>query len=62
MNPVGITKLIDAASRFAMEFPDFCKCIDFENSALDAKALKFMNEMRGEFISALKHIAEKGGF
>lgn len=31
----------------------FCKCIDFNHSALDAEAIRFMNEAPAEILEAL---------
>lgn len=36
----------------------FCNCIDFSKSALDAEAIRFMNEMPAKVIIALQHKCE----
>ncbi len=42
---------------FAEGWAHFCKCIDFGKSALDADAIRFMNEMPAE-IGKLFDVAE----
>lgn len=53
-------RLIAAAPDFAQASQDFidgwlhfCDCIDFGNSALDAEAIRFMNEVPGKIKQAL---------
>lgn len=43
---------------FIKGWKHFCDCIDFGRSALDAEAIRFMNEAPAEIIKALP---EKGG-
>lgn len=40
--------------RFIEEWPHFCKCIDFNTTNLDAKAIRFFNEVPGEIKTALE--------
>ena len=38
---------------FANGWKHFCDCIDFAKSALDAKAIRFMNEMPSAVVKGL---------
>lgn len=42
----------DPVERFQEEWSHFCDCINFEESFLDSRAVKFMNEIR-EYIEAI---------
>lgn len=46
--------LLAACKRFVEGWSHFCKCIDFGQSALDAEAIRFMNEVPGEIEQAAK--------
>lgn len=41
-------EMLEAANNFVEGWLHFCKCIDFGKSNLDAKAIRFMNEVPGE--------------
>ena len=43
-----------AAKNFVEEWEYFCSHIDFGKSNLDAKAIRFMNEMPNQIISLIK--------
>ena len=42
------------SKEFAAGWIHFCDCIDFGRSALDADAIRFMNETPGKVVQALK--------
>lgn len=46
--------LIYACERFVKGWPNFCKRIDFNHSNLDAKAIRFFNEVPGEISRTLE--------
>jgi len=59
-NAEANARLIAAAPDFAQASKDFidgwehfCDCIDFGNSALDARAIQFMNEVPGKIQQAV---------
>lgn len=45
-------KLLSACDEFVDGWIHFCKCIDFGRSNLDAKAIRFMNEVPGKLEQA----------
>lgn len=51
--------LYKAAKEFIAGWPHFCKYINFEQSALDAKAIRFMNEVPSKIATGIAK-AEKG--
>lgn len=48
------TDLQKACEEFIAGWPHFLKCIDFNHSNLDAKAIRFFNEVPGKIQTALK--------
>ena len=56
----GIEMLIVAAGRFIKEWPNFVKCIDFNEANLNDEAINFFDEFPEEVLLALQTIA-KGG-
>ena len=44
---------------FADGWKHFCKCIDFRQSALDAEAIRFMNEMPAGVVKGLTPDSER---
>lgn len=53
-------ELVAACEDFAKGWPHFCNCIDFGKSALDADAIRWMNEAPGKIGAALAN-AKKAG-
>ena len=43
------------AKEFEADWKHFCDCIDFARSYLDADAIRFMNEVPGKIIEALRY-------
>ncbi len=51
--------LYETAKEFVAGWSHFCKCIDFGRSGLDAKAIRFMNEVPAKIAVGMVK-AEKG--
>jgi len=49
-------KLMNACDRFILEWPHFCKKIDFNHTFMDARAIRFLNEAPSEMKQALEKI------
>lgn len=52
-----------AKERLSKEFEEgwkhFCDCLNFNQSALDAEAIRFINETPGKVVQALKSLESK---
>ena len=44
----------ELAKKFSEGWKHFCGCVNFADSPLDAEAIRFMNEMPGKVIEALR--------
>lgn len=51
MNP---KQLQAACEDFVAGWPHFCRCVNFNESNLDAEAIRFFNEVPGKIETALK--------
>ncbi len=49
----GIQALVTASENFVCDWPHFIACIDLNHSYLDAKAIRFMNEVPSDIAFAL---------
>jgi len=53
MSKIKKSNLQKAAEIFLEEWPYFYRCINFDDSALDARAIRFLNEVPGKISTGL---------